>query len=755
MANRFVKKLLLFVLSLSGSAHARGRYSEMTLPLQPKRPIYYATDHKNNTLILYFKDPAAEQLELLNTYDERLIRRMIIKDRGHNNFEIRLMLRDHNIAFRITELQEPPRLNLSFFDKNYALDRDPITQLPLSGIGNPMYLAQRTDDEEPAFFKHDDDTIDPDSDKNLRVLQIPLAQVDKQGKDLPHGRGDEWKKYPPYIYSIAMSLYKESSKNQIHDTNNDNLALADQAFKLFSYGDEKQALNLYQKVLYQDPTVFDRDPFHMWALGECNFGQGNLSLADGYYNSIQEKFPSSPLARFAAHRRIDVKALERIRSGKYNELSALAKENAASPLPIAELEAQKLLRRAYWNRQDPSDQHSLPICSKDIIQDLSARSPTVENAKTSFLANAVILKNMLQPDAMWNTQTSQFANNFFTNYANVPEDDYLQDLRKDLRTKVGSSLQNNSTNGRYAEAVAVYENLPSIVKDIIDAPENAWAVAEAYRNTQRSENSLSFYKTVFEKDTNATNRFKAGFWLSSLNHQIAQRLKESNKAGAAEPHISDSRSYDAKILESWKQLNQNDKASIKKSNHLSFEKSVADNSQLRMPAIALLEIYKDEAPATAPASEKATPTPPESTSPEDAQKLGDRVVMIHKLAEYFAQLNLPSERLETLNLLRNFDPKKFPNHILAQSAWASDLISLAEDYRKANEFLKAGQLYVYAADHAVNWEKRAEAYYKGGLLIYRGGNRDDAVKALTSASQDGNNLFYSNLAKERLTQFKK
>ena len=80
------------------------------------------------------------------------------------------------------------------------------------------------------------------------------------------------------------------------------------------------------------------------------------------------------------------------------------------------------------------------------------------------------------------------------------------------------------------------------------------------------------------------------------------------------------------------------------------------------------------------------------------------------------------------------------------------LVGLAEDYRKDDQLLEAAELYTFAATNSINWEDRAESLYKGGLLLYKVGRRQEAVAAFTAASQDGNNLFYANLAKERLHQ---
>ena len=80
------------------------------------------------------------------------------------------------------------------------------------------------------------------------------------------------------------------------------------------------------------------------------------------------------------------------------------------------------------------------------------------------------------------------------------------------------------------------------------------------------------------------------------------------------------------------------------------------------------------------------------------------------------------------------------------------MIGLAEDYRTSNEYLEAGRIYTFVGSESENWEGRAEALYKGGLLLYRSGRREEAVDAFNKAKADGNNLFYANLANERLNQ---
>ena len=80
------------------------------------------------------------------------------------------------------------------------------------------------------------------------------------------------------------------------------------------------------------------------------------------------------------------------------------------------------------------------------------------------------------------------------------------------------------------------------------------------------------------------------------------------------------------------------------------------------------------------------------------------------------------------------------------------MTKLAEDHRKADEFLEAGKIYTQIGEVTSLENSRAESLYKGGLLLFRAGRKEDAIKALEKAKGDPNNLFYSNLATERLNQ---
>jgi hypothetical protein len=124
--------------------------------------------------------------------------------------------------------------------------------------------------------------------------------------------------------------------------------------------------------------------------------------------------------------------------------------------------------------------------------------------------------------------------------------------------------------------------------------------------------------------------------------------------------------------------------------------------------------------------------------------------MLSSLAKKFGELGLKNEREQSIALLRYMKPKDFSDQEAAKKLWAEELTSLANEQREAAKYLDAGRTYAYAGAESENWENRAESLYKGGLLLYRAGRREEAVDAFKKCSEDGNNRYYANLCTERL-----
>ena len=131
-------------------------------------------------------------------------------------------------------------------------------------------------------------------------------------KQILQGRGrsdPRWERtlvanYPPYIYPLQTAIFQGRANPAGYNRRQQNgmsegQALAEYALKLFNFGHEKRALAAYLQAQRKDPTVFDQDPLHLWALSEIQFGAGNLTLAKEYYAALKQKHPGSMLAVLA------------------------------------------------------------------------------------------------------------------------------------------------------------------------------------------------------------------------------------------------------------------------------------------------------------------------------------------------------------------------------------------------------------------------------------------------------------------------
>ncbi|MBI2603795.1 MAG: hypothetical protein HYW48_12150 [Deltaproteobacteria bacterium] len=731
--------LTILLGALTGMASAApSLYHEIVLPLNKNAVSSIVTDEDKHSVIIHLENVNEADLEALSFYDERLVESISIKNEGERKYNITIQLRKKARA-SVAQLAEPKRMVFSFFDHDYMQARDPVTQLPLSGLGDESTI-------EAAQVPHEE----AQEGESLQLLQPELERVvEPHELDLlisgtPRGRGRQWARYPPYIYPFTIGPYQGRMTGSHGQAQSPVFPLIEQAIKLYGYGDERQALALFQHVLFKDPTLFNQDPLYAWAYAECHFGDGNLTLSDSYYSTLHGTFPSSPFARLSLIRRVDVAALTLISADKYAELPKLIKNIAALPISNQEVFAQGMIRQAFWSRAQPQDQRTLPVVSETLASDLEKTVEHVESKRTGFLAQAIVLKHLLQQVSPWTEHSISLTNSFFSNYANVPDRTFLVELNKDLEAKLAALLQKKSEDGFFIEVVSTFESLPKAAEAIAQIPSVAWAVGEAYRNLQKYADALPLYKTVAEKETAEQKRFYALFWSSFLAAETAQVERLANRAERAELLEKDALAADKRLFDSWESLEDSEKSLIKTTYRQHFEEAVKKTNKMQSAPLILLSSLKEEL-----GREKKQGEAPAAASKEG--KGNAQVRLIHLLGERFAALGQGSSRREALSLLRKLTPKDFPEDGEAHQLWTANLIALADDYRRENQFLDAGRIYTYTAENAEDWDRRAEVFYKGGLLLFRAGRRDASIEALTAASQDGNNFFYANLAKERLT----
>ena len=768
---------LVFALSSIGrEAGATGIYTQIVLPFPTERRVESSYEKSENALVLSFEKTAPSELPALDQYDERLVKRVLIKDHGPIGTEVKLIMRDRNVRAIVNRFTEPFRISIDLFEAGYAEDKDPVTGLPMAGsagaAANPGAAVGGGGNSNTAkgqlLVEDDTAAIASGSGAAGGTLKL-LAPVPKifetpeemtmAMRDAAEGIGQAWKTYPPYVYRLQTATYEEGmaksgpSSVPTSVALSSSRAMADYAGKLFNMGHEGRALIAYQQVLHREPSLFDHDALHLWKFAEVHLGQGNLTLARGYYEALVDKHPESPLAQFAKLRILDVAAVRLLQQDKYTDLPSLVPSlDGIKARTTGELSAQIAIRRAYWDKPGmlaSYDAKAIPKIASSVRTDLAAAYPTAENSKTALLAANLILADMLKPETPWQRSTGQFAEAYFKRFAGDATEPWRTNLRNQVVAKLNGNLQKKVADGKLLEAIDDYESVPKTLRSLSDGAQTAWALAEAYRKLGQTEKSVELYAAAAKGGSEGPERFKAQFWLAvgagdaSLNAAKANPARSDALAKLA--HDADRR-----MEASWQRLKDDERRALVVSYKEPFEKTISGKFRLKTPPKIVLDSWTAALGTKRDANNGAAPAATEwdkAFSPS-----GSAVILFTDLGQRFGELGIAPERKKAISLLKNLKPKEFGDDKAAKEIWSNQLAKLAEDQRKAGDYLEAGRLYSLVGDGSENWEGRAEALYKGGLLLFRAGRREEAMAAFKKSSEDGNNLFYANLAKERLAQ---
>ncbi len=775
-SSTLVSCLLLSALSLAKPLHAKPEgegavFSQIILPFPAERPFTYEWMKSTNTLVLRFPKSSPAELDAINNYDEKLVRRVLVKDQGAEGSEIQLVLKNKNVRAVVTSLNDPFRITIDLFDKTYTESKDPESGLPLTSgrmgteILNPdgelWHSAAAPDSAKAAANKPDEKggskrrllQAMPDEIDSPNDLKAAIAKIDP-------GLGKGWATYPPYIYRMQLAPYEgreapsgDLSPLQIKAVST-STAMADYAAKLFDFGHEGRALAAYQQVLHHEPGVFERDALHLWKFAETHLGQGNLTLAQGYYQTLIEKHPDNVMARFSRLRKIDVLALKAIADDDKPRLLALAKEMSSIPTrDNAELLAMIAIRNVWWNDAaiDQKTRNVIPTCTEEAQVTLTKLAPRIENPKTAYLASVLVATRLTSKNTAWQNNYANWLSTFFTRYKGTQNSGERDNLSKAAKTRIAEQIQALFIEGRFTDVTALYEQLPAEMKSIAKDPTTSWQLAESYRSIGQQAQAIQFYSGA-SKANGAVDKFKSNFWLATLASKRTVELKaESGNQATIRSLESDAKHGDVAMSDIWRKLKADEKSVLMTALGSAMQDVAASEARLRTPPKIILEQYKSALSANTP---KITGT--SGTSNTDwlgnFSPSGSTVKLLDDLGKKFAELGLPAERRQTIQLMKFLKPEHLAQDKEAAKLWASELTKLAEEHRKADEFLEAGELYTLVGDSTAVAEGRAENLYKGGLLLFRAGKKQDAIKALEKAKGDTTNLFYSKLATERLDQ---
>ncbi len=793
-------ELIALIVPTRGEGAAR--FTQIVLPFPNERVFNYYYNKPDNALVLELSNTTTDDLKALDTYDESLVRRLTLKEKNASLTEVKIFLRDRDIRAAVSNFEEPFRIVIDLFDKNFSENRDARSGFPFTNRADtpeagtfgymlegaeahgPPVITESRPSQSPAKesfpLVRQSETQSNDMPSTLeiaagdalasrrRLLQPqPDAlnnpeELSQTLKNIPNGPGGAWKQFPPYIYLIQLASFKAGksykdflSKNAERAVTSMD-AMADYAAKLFDFGHEGRALAAYSQVIHKSPLLFDKQPMHLWRLAEIHLGQGNFTLADGYYAAMVTKHPDHPLSNFAKMRQLDIRALRLIKRGETQAYDVLAKSLAGIPSDKdIELNAQITLRKVYWSQDEKNIKNLIqnpffiPTLTPEDRVALESSYNKIENPWTGFLVATVLLNDNLSLTRPWDKQTADMASFYFKNFNGAKVELYQQNIKEKLTKKINTLITEQVDKEDYLGAIKIYESLDPSLKELPHTAQTSWSLGQAYRLLGQSNLAVPHYRKAVAKIENSVNRFNAQFWLTMTITDTIDQMTSVQTAGSAdrEKLKTEQNQVNGKLWQSWRELKPAEQQKLLVSMRVPLEGQVKSQSLVSTPARILLEGW----------DRSLNTKVSEATSDADSLKTayaptGATVETLRALAEKFKRLGLDKEWEKSRHLLTKLDPKSFDSDIEIERAWASSLVELAETYRTANKYLDAGRIYTLTGANSRNWEGRAEALYKGGLLLYRAGRKQEALDALTKASQDGNNALYAELAKKRLDQ---
>ena len=757
-------------LAFAGESGIAAEYAEIVLPFPQSRPYSAKYDAIENLVKIEILKTSSTELQALEHYDEEMVRRVLVKDRGSDGVEVLIKLKSRDIVATVNDFDEPFRIVIELFRRGYTPGRSaealpttvtaPVAQARTpagpTGIANLPATPATTDHvAQRRIFQTAPKKFENAADLCAQLKQAkPGLAPSWGGLADPVYRLDNLPAKPKYAEEIPLDVCQRSMAST--------RGLSDLAAALYADGQELRAMFVYQQLLFHDPLAIERDAGNLWRMAEIHLGQGNLSLAGGYYDAIAKRFPGTPEHSLALLRLIDLQAIEAMAAGESDILTkvspALSALDVASTTP--DYRAGKVLRTAYWRGlpsnspvqgEDAKTAIAIPALDEMDVRELESTFSKLTHPRTRFLTASMLLAARLDPRREWNADTGNFAANYFRDYKTAAFDPMRSELLVRLRTRIDQMIQKLSMDGRHVDVVQTFELLPKPLQSVRKNPKTAWALGESYRSIGQPQPAVAFYQTAAAEGS-GIDRFKAQFWLSQTASEATDLLTRM-KAGQTKisPFQRAMVDADRSMAATLAGLKPSEREQLYAAFRQPIEASLTSGAKLRTPPKLILSSWKDHHAARQSTSAGGSGADLKNEfSPSAAS-----ATLISNLAARFATLGMDKERRDALGLLRDMKPAQFGDDKEARKAWMDQLLLLAEEYRKDNEYLEAGRTFGLVASESENWEGRAETLYKAGLLLYRAGRKDEAVVALEKAKADGNNLFYANLATERLTQIQK
>jgi hypothetical protein len=782
---RFLVMRLLVIPSISSPLVAAERY-EAVFSFPEERDFDLSYEAKDNAVVAEFKNTHPSELASLETYDEALIRRVLIKDLGGQGTEVKFFLRNERSKVLVKKEHDPYRVILDFFEVGYREKIDPANGLPLVSTPektfdnqNPkaslsqLEVVDPRNAQGPAFQLRAQTPpttsssalsappalklMIPTKDSGIKTAEDLLSKI----QDLPEGPGHAWRTFPPYVYRMQTSELKAGKnydawlKQNSTQAMSSHEAMARYAGELFDFGHENRALVVYQKVLAENPSIFDKNADALWKLAEIHLGQGNLSLAQGYYEALQQKHPDSPLSGLAALRRLDLQAIKASLAQKSDDIAALGDELAKIPVVVG-TKAPIALRKAYWGitkdqiKAMMPDYRSVPNVGIETAELIEAARPSSDSPRTSFLMDSILLSHKMESKA-WNPDTASFAGSYLERYHGKATEPYRSQLLSRAEDSLLKTIDQSLQNQQFTEIASIVESLPKSLDELKGRSNVSWAAAEAYRRLQQPEAAIPYYDKALAAAQLKSNQFRAAFWLeqSLIQNQGMLTVKGQDQKQSLNAKL---KSADQKVWDIWQAMKDEEKRKAFAEVQPEIEDNVRTSIRVKSSPKILLEILGQDLATTVSTASNSSQTVNGSTTVQ-----GPSIKMIYLISELGKRLDEQGQSADAKRargLLRKLDIKSLQADKDALAIWTKELQKLAEELREGNDYLEAGRIYALTGKGNNQWEGRAEALYKGGLLLFRSGRKDEAIQAFQEAASDGGNALYAELAKKRLEQIK-
>lgn len=777
-----------------------GSFDQMVLVLKNKP--YYRVHHDPHAAVLTIdlRKVSPSELEPLQLYDADLVNRVWLEQLPDQMTRVKLFLKDPGIRYAVRDHSHPFRLAIELYTPGTLEARDPRTGLPLLPVadaespqfGTPAGVRELTRPAPSSAPRLSAPTKSPakkrllhsggsvslsaknppliaggrrHSSRKRRLLQpIPKLADDPAQRmadlaAIKAGKMNGWQSFPPFVYRINTSAYKNSENYQRFLQNNALKKMAGQGAQLdslaryaaqqYEFGHEHRSLAAYRYILQNAPQLFNADPLHLWRMAELNLGSRNFALAKGYYQAVVNQFPTSEMAGFAKMRLADLSWLEHANRPKPIALiEAIESYKALADEANGELASQAIIRTGFLTQKadkpDAAFDRDLPVVSSELVNILRRQRQQLDNPKTVFYSRAIALNSLLTRSPGAVATAVPRVKTFVAAYHKQPDPKIARLLRSKLRRNINRQIAEDYKNKDYLAVVEKSKALPAGWQ-LLDKASH-FAVAESYRGLGQYPAAAAHYKHYRTKEPTLAN-FIAGFWQLDAMVKSEELLGLGAKAKRRKLQ-RETRSHDRALRQVYLKLKQKERFQAVQQLKEPLVRLSQNRRFIATPARIVLSVWQHSLTPGAEALENPNRLP-------KWQPNSRTVARLTNLKKTFHMQGLKNQSQKVDRLMAALDPKLFQGDASAKKIWTKEILKLADAFRKDKQFLQAGRMYALSAREDDGWEGRAEALYKGGLLLYRAGKRQEAEDAFRKASLDVNNVLYAELAKKRLEQISK